>query len=288
MDQRTVKSKSVTERHQPVAVSSASHSVSVQSSIFDLFARVLVSKGHSIEALCFFFSVSADRLLSAIVRLDLPTPPTQPFRISRRTDAWTAEQIQQLMMLWPTNLYASVIAERIGRTPASVRYKAKWLGLPTRKRSDLCRDVCATAIHALVLFPDSPTRSKRRPQFNRTWDTDLLVGTYHLTGVDHEVTAETLGLTKRDVECIAWTLELPPRHFKRGRLKMSFDPASPHLKEFAPHKFTLRECMTNKNVRFWGPKNGSRISRASKRSKAYQDKVSSADENDSFEGDTDD
>lgn len=288
MDQRTVESKSVTERYQPITVGSAFRSVSVQFSVFDLFARALVSQGHSVEALCFIFSVSVERLLSAIVRLGLPTPPTRSLRISRRANAWTAEQIQQLMMLWPTNLYASAIAERIGRTPASVRYKAKWLGLPTRKRSDLCRDVCASATHALVLFPTTPTRSKRRPQFNRTWDTDHLVGTYHLTGVDHEVTAETLGLTKRDVECIAWTLELPPRHFKRGRLKMSFDPASPHLKEFAPHKFTLRECMTNKNVRFWGPKNGSRIARASKRSKAYQDKVSSADENDSFDGDTDD
>ena len=288
MEEQTHKAVSRGVHGLAVANGSSGRKAVPQPSIFVSFAQFLIKKGHSVEVLSFFFSVSAERLLTAIAQLGLPTPLTQPLRVSRRTDAWTAEQIQQLMMLWPTNLYASAIAARIGRTPASVRYKAKWLGLPTRKRSDLHREVSASSVSALILFPTTQTRSKRRPQFNRTWDTDHLVGTYHLTGVDHEVTAETLGLTKRDIECIVWTLELPPRHFKRGRLKMSFDPASPHLKEFAPHKFTLRECMTNKNVRFWGPKNGSRISRASKRSKAYQDKVSSADENDSFDSDTDD
>ena len=221
-----------------------SKAASAQTTLFDLFARVLVARGHGLSALSFFFATTIERVLSEAIRLGLPTPHNRPLRVNRRPDAWTPEQIQQLMLLWPTNLYASCIAERIGRSAGSVRYKAKWLGLPARARGDLRRTIAGDGqLPSVPVLPDVQAQYKRR-RLNRPLEHDILIGEYHPAGVDHSVTGTALGLGKRDAETRASSLGLPSRHFMRGKLFMDYDAGRPRLPEFqSKEPWVIKRCL---------------------------------------------
>ena len=119
-------------------------------SIFEALVPALIQRGHSLQALCFFFALTVELFLDSIERCGLPTPSDRPYRTYCRAGAWTPEQIQQLMICWPTGAYATVIAQRIGRSAGSVRYKAKWLGLPARPRSSLRREISEASLLPLI------------------------------------------------------------------------------------------------------------------------------------------
>jgi len=352
--------KAVVSQQQPPAAST-----------FAALVPAIIGRGHGLRALCFFFAISAELLLDTIVRCGLPTPPDRPYRIYCRASAWTPDQIQQLMTFWPTGAYATVIAERIGRSPTSVRYKAKWLGLPARPRSSLRREISEasllrlmpaaaigpistieheladTAVAAPSPTPDDPApataetacsncasgpvpcsmapdlalepadiqavesfpasvphdtaqglavntagsetadirpspasvRQKKRGRcvIQHTEESDRLIGDHWLRGVDLEITARMLGLTKRQIECRGGYLGLAGRHFIRGRLKKSFDPNEPHIEPFRSQRWFFWRCLESGRP-MWTWANGPRISSATKKTKTYQNKVNSIDE----------
>ena len=335
-----------------------------EASIFAALVPAIIGRGHGLRDLCFFFAMQAELLLDAIVRCGLPTPPDRPYRTYCRAGAWTPEQIRQLMICWPTGAYATVIAQRIGRSAGSVRYKAKWLGLPARPRSSLRREIseasllplmpaaaisnierdpadteCATmpaaapndpgptteeaaqrpadaaapapvAIQAVETVPVSepgemahsraiettaetsepaeirpapasvpaaPAKPKRR-KIARSREQDKLLGDLWLRGVSSNAISSELGLDDfRLVEWRAYVLELPGRHFIRGRLRMSCDLNEPHIEPFRSQKWKFASCMVN-GTPMWQTANGPRISKAAKQTKVYQDKVGSVDE----------
>ena len=251
---------------------------SAQTTLFDLFARVLVARGHGLFALSFFFATTIERVLSETIRLGLPTPHNRPLRVSRRADAWTQEQIQELMLLWPTNLYASCIAERIGRSAGSVRYKAKWLGLPARARGDLRGTIAREGqFPSVPAFPVVQSHRKRR-HLNRPLEHDILIGEYHLTGVDHAVTAAALGLGKHDAETRASSLGLPSRHFMRGRLFMNYDANRDRLPEFqSKNPWVIKKCLSGRRW-FYSNQKGQRFAPQTKKTTWYRDMSGGADE----------
>jgi hypothetical protein len=137
-------------QEHPIA---AAKSRPAPASIFEALVPALIQRGHSLQALCFFFALTVELLLDSIERCGLPTPSDRPYRTYCRASAWTPEQIQQLMICWPTGAYATVIAQRIGRSAGSVRYKAKWLGLPARPRASLRREISEASL--LPLMPSA-------------------------------------------------------------------------------------------------------------------------------------
>lgn len=62
--------------------------------------------------------LSLEYLLAQVVALGLPTPADKPLRKAGGRNPWTPAQVQQLIVLWPTNIYATAIADRIGRSAA--------------------------------------------------------------------------------------------------------------------------------------------------------------------------
>ncbi len=73
-----------------------------------------------------------DRTVSAI------TGKAHSLRIKRKSwcvKLWTAEELQLLMELYPTHGDIQDIAERIGRSPSTVRAKAHDLGFSKRRRT---------------------------------------------------------------------------------------------------------------------------------------------------------
>ena len=254
------------------------------STAFETFAAALIAKGHGLAALSHIFSVASDRILAEIVRLGLPTPHDQPFRASGRANAWTAGQMQQLVLLWSSGLFATCIGGRVGRSASSIRYKARWLGLPVRVRSTLRRvDVSVAIDIPLVAFPAErppepkaawPPLRKRGPNLSHLLDVPescKLIGLYHLTGVSHDVTAAKLGCRKIDIERRIKNLGLPNRSCLRGKLFQDYDPARPIVEQFRGTNYRFRETGCPNDPRsFWGSKIH-HISPRLKASRTFQD-----------------
>ena len=219
----------------------------------------MVAGGLNLVALCSIFEVAEEWLQERLAKAELPAPGERVMRQSKSATGWTLDQIRLLLILWPTNLFATSIAERIGRSPASVRYKAKWLGLAARDRALLTR----TAPD--VLPPVLPINHSR---FTEEEDIDL--GNAHLRGVSSEGSAARLNRDFHEVELRASFLQLPRRTFMRGRLTMEYDPKAPLLKEFRNQGWHYRKCNFNGQP-FWATKNGPRTCRAARKTKAYID-----------------
>ena len=254
------------------------------STAFETFAGALIAKGHGLAALSHIFSVAADRILTEIVRLGLPTPHDRSFRASGRVDAWTAGQMQQLVLLWSSGLFATCIADRVGRSAGSIRYKARWLGLPVRERTTLRRvDINVAIDIPLVAFPaerppkpTTPWPSPRNRPLSINQFLDLpenceIIGLHHLTGVSHDVTAATLGCRKIDIERRIKSLGLPNRSCLRGRLFQDYDPSRPIAEPFRDDNYKLRGdgCLHDPRA-FWGSKIN-HISPRLKASRTFQD-----------------
>ena len=226
----------------------------------------LVAARLSRATIAFCLGVSVTWVLDQVAAQGLPTPSDRPMRRSSSGNAWTVHQIQQLVLLWPTNLYATCIGERIGRTPASVRYKAKWLGLPARDRSKLRRSIL---LESPVALPVHKTE---------TWTPELgfKVGYRYIRGQHLAGISRDLGLRFGAVGSRSNQIGLAGRHLMGSMLKMDHNPADPVLKKFEEEDWVYKQCMFNPGHWFWAPRRGDRISPASKKSKAYQDRHASS------------
>ena len=243
--------------------------------IFETFARHLIGYGQGMQALCFLFSVTADRLLAEVVRLDLPTPPDKPFRVNTRSNAWTAVEVQTLMQLWTTTLNGSAIARHMGRSPGSVRGKAKSIGLPSRGRSGLTRELLFDAALPPVFRPE--TAIANRAYFGHTDHTDFFLGHAHLSGHHPLCVGNELGIDKHSVETRTSYLQLPRRTFMRGRLSMDYVPNTPHLPVFAAQDWNMYYCTVSEGRRYWSARGAQRIAKLSKKTKRYRDAVAALD-----------
>jgi len=189
---------------------------------------------------------------------------TRKLRFLPSPKAWTPIQVNYLMMLWHCQLTVGAIADYIGRSPGSVRYKARSLGLPTRPRETL-------VLQRPNLLPPLA------PLHYRSWNNgdDCRLGEEHLRGINPWATAWRM---RRDYRHTQWTLarlQLPGRSAYRNKLtKTVFDPNEPMLEEYRKAGWTFKFCVVTKNP-FWGPKNGPRICNEFKRTKTYRDMVAS-------------
>lgn len=226
-------------------------------SAFDFSLAGIIATGLNVAALCSIFGVVEEWLLERLAKAELPAPGKRVMRQSESPNAWTVDQIRLLLILWPTNLFATSIAERIGRSPASVRYKARWLGLPARERASLTR---AAPNDLPPLLPI------KHGGFTEEEEIDL--GNAHLRGVSSLGSAHRLGRALREIELRASDLQLPKRVFRRGKLTMQYDPNAPLLEQFRNQGWQYRKCNFSGKP-FWGPRNGPRTCRAATKSKSY-------------------
>lgn len=251
-----VKSRRITRTSSPSAASP-----------FDSPLITLLGAGHGLATMAFCFGVDPSWVLARVVALGLIAPHSRPMRRPSSKNPWTSEQIQQLILLWPTNLYATCIAEKIGRTPASVRYKAKWLGLVSRDRSTLVRVVQPTA------RPPRP----RPPRQDWTVPDGHVVGFRYLRAQHTAGIAKFMGRTFNSVSSRACQIGLPGRHSLGDSLKMDHNASDPVLEKFAKDDWTYRQCNLNPDNWFWAPRLGSRTAPATKNSKMYKDRLASGD-----------
>ena len=261
------------------------HTTEAPSAVGLALGRVIAA-GHGLRAICFLFGVTPEWLLGQVTALGLPAPADRPLRKSAGRNPWMPEQVQQLVQLWPSNLFATCIAARIGRTPASVRYKAKWLGLACRDRASLMRVVPEQAM--LPLFPPAPpepvrhTGGRKKLALRVGQDREYTVEDFEQTGLRWLAGQHSNGIARdmdrrpKQVSNLADRIELPPRHSSRNQLTMDYDPKR-RLEAFAQQQFVLRQCLAGGNW-FWTTKNGPRISKATRNSKAWKDKTGGIDE----------
>lgn len=122
----------------------------------------LIAQGHGREACAAYLGLTDEQLMSSVVRLDLPTPADRPMRRSSGPNAWDLGAVRKLIDFWIRDLATSRIATLLGRSPSSIRSKARWLGLYKRERLNILEE--------LPLFPDIDIPAKRR---QLTWTDDL-------------------------------------------------------------------------------------------------------------------
>lgn len=243
-------------------------SVSAAYTAFTAYSNVLpnlISAGLSLATIAFCLGLGETWVLDQAVAQDLPTPSSRPMRRSSGKNPWTTHQIQQLILLWPTNLYATCIGQRINRTPASVRYKAKWLGLPQRDRSELSRAVVVKLPLALPV----PVAASWTPELGYKVGYRYLRG-QHIAGI-----ARDLGLGFRSVSSRSGQIGLSGRHLMGSKLKMDHNLADDRLKKYEDEDWVYKQCLFDPGRWFWAPRRGDRIAPATKKSKAYQDRVAS-------------
>ena len=167
--------------------------------------------------------------------------------------------MQMLLLLWPTNLFTTCIGERLGRSPGSIRYKAKSLGLPTRDRAVLTR-VAPKLLPALL-----------PPEHGVLCDEEnIQLGEEHLRGVATSSTATRICRTVRQLERSVTTLQLPSLHFMRGNQKTQYNPSEPRLESFRKQGWHYTKCAASETM-FWTHRNGPRVSNRHKRTKEWLD-----------------
>ncbi len=225
----------------------------------------LVAAGLSRATIAFCLGVGETWVLDQAVVQNLPTPSDRPMRRASGKTPWTTHEIQQLILLWPTNLFATCIGERIGRAPASIRYKARWLGLAARDRTKLCRTILVTSPLALPV---------RRTE---SWTPELgyKVGYRYLRGQHLAGISRDLGLGFSSVGSHSGQIGLKGRHLMGSKLRMDHNPADPVLKKYQDEDWVYKQCLFDERQWFWAPRRGDRIAPASKKSKAYQDRQAS-------------
>ena len=255
-DWADIKSRRVTRTSNPSTASP-----------YDRPLVALVAAGHGLATMAFCFGVDPTWVLARVAALGLMTPHTRPMRRPGGKNPWTSEQSQQLILLWSTNLYATRIAEQIGRTPASVRYKAKWLGLASRDRSTLVRVVQPGVV---PLFPRSSRQDWTVPDGH-------VVGYRYLRAQHTAGIAKFMGRSFNSVSSRACQIGLPGRHSLGDVLKMDHHPSDPVLEKFAKDDWTYRQCNLNPDHWFWAPRLGPRTAPATKTSKMYKDRLASGD-----------
>ena len=97
----------------------------------------MLARGHGIEALCMFLTLTRDVLLDLVVQLDLPTPHDRPYRRTGGARAWESSDHCTLLMGWLGNWPTACIAQQIKRSRGSIWAKTRRMGLPRRDRRSL-------------------------------------------------------------------------------------------------------------------------------------------------------
>lgn len=97
----------------------------------------MMGRGHGIEAICLFLTLTRDALLDLVVLLDLPRPHGSAYRRAGGTRAWSALEYPTLLSAWMANWPTLCIAEHTGRTRGSIWAKTRRMGLPRRDRRSL-------------------------------------------------------------------------------------------------------------------------------------------------------
>lgn len=194
----------------------------------------MVAKGHGIEALCLFLGILQVDLLARVVALDLDTPHDGAVRRTNGVrNAWQVGEIRQLVDLWELNLSSLYVSAKLGRSPGSIRSKARWLGLPRRPRGSIVSDYAE--------LPTKPAKTKRT-----RWDNDLSMDVINrILAYQHYIAvARDLNLTPAQVRSKIKVLGLP-KNRDRKLLTMDYRPDSPEAK-------ALRATQTIKYCKQWG------------------------------------
>jgi hypothetical protein len=193
-------------------------------------------------------------LVSRLYRLDLHTPHNGSIRRKVRKNnarsAWQLAEIRQLVELREQNVSSVVIAEKLGRSVGSVRYKARWLGLPRLSRGKHAAE--------LPLFPNLDTSGKprRKPRIRLCWEEDYLrmVIDRWLAYQRHEGIARDLDLTPGQVRSKIKSLGLPSDR-DRKLLVMDYRPDTRNAVELRG-RYLIRNCAETGQV-FATQRNGS-------------------------------
>ena len=191
----------------------------------------MVEKGHGTEALCLFLDLQQADLLARVVTLDLHTPHNGAVRkTSAVRHAWQVDEIKRLIRFWEINLSTRVIGTKLERSAASVRSKARWLGLPRRPRSKIISDYAE--------LPTKPAKTKRT-----RWDNDLSTEVINrILAYQHYIAvARDLNLTPGQVRSKIQVLGLPGNR-DRKLLTMDYRPDSPEAKALRA-RHVVRRCL---------------------------------------------
>jgi len=214
----------------------------------------MVEKGHTPDAIASFLGMPTIDLVSRLYRLDLHTPHNGSIRRKVRKNnarsAWQLAEIRQLVELREQNVSSVVIAEKLGRSVGSVRYKARWLGLPRLSRRKHAAE--------LPLFPNLDTSGKprRKPRIRLCWEEDYLrmVIDRWLAYQRHEGIARDLDLTPGQVRSKIKSLGLPSDR-DRKLLVMDYRPDTRNAVELRG-RYLIRNCAETGQV-FATQRNGS-------------------------------
>ena len=141
---------------------SAIVSVSTNQAPKDRVLAGLIAQSHGRDACAAYLGLTDEQLMASVVRLDLPMPAERPMRRSAGPNAWDLSAVRKLIDYWIRDFATARISDLLGRSPSSIRSKARWLGLFKRDSRNL--------IAALPLFPDAEAPEKRR---QLTWTDDL-------------------------------------------------------------------------------------------------------------------
>jgi hypothetical protein len=214
----------------------------------------MMEKGHTPDAIASFLGMLTIDLVSRLYRLDLHIPHNGSVRRKVRKNnarsAWQLAEIRQLIELREQNVSSVVIADKLGRSVGSVRYKARWLGLPKLSRGKRAAE--------LPLFPNLDTTSKprRKPRIRLCWCEDHLrmVIDRWLAYQRHEGIARDLGLTPAQVRSKTKSLGLPSDR-DRKLLVMDYRPDTRNAAELRG-RYLIRNCAETGQV-FATLRNGS-------------------------------
>lgn len=228
-------------------------------SAFELLLPSLIARGFGAAALQYLFQLDPAPFERMVRTEGQVVTGARALRASKAANGWTLHQMQLLLVFWSTNMFATCIAEHVGRSAASVRYKAKALGLPARDRRQLTR-IEPDLLHGLL------------PPEHKSWCTEdeKQLGEEHLRGVKTAATAIRLRRGAQQCDNTVVRLMLPRRLGMRGKLKNEYNPAEPYLEQFRNQGWHFRKCARSPNM-LWTTKNGPRVSRAYMKTKEFRD-----------------
>ncbi len=171
-------------------------------------------------------------------------------RKNNARSAWQLGEIRQLVELREQNVSSVAIADTLGRSAGSVRYKARWLGLPKLSRVPHAAE--------LSLFPglEAASKPRRKPRVRLSWSEDHLrmVIDRWLAYQRHEGIARDLGLTPAQVRSKTKILGLPSNR-DRNLLVMDYRPDTRAAAELRG-RYLVRNCIETGKV-FATQRNGS-------------------------------
>ena len=225
----------------------------------------LVANGHSREAICLYLDTAEKDVLSRCAALDLPAPVSRLFRKSCSQNAWQIEDVRKLIDAWIRNYHVTNIAMALGRSPYSIYGKARRLGLPRRKRTELIKELPLFASAQNQEAKPEPPRCPKRP--DTKWDDNLImvVSDRWFAGQHYKAIARDLNISAAAVRSKATRIGLPPRD--RREIVSHYDPARGENSPLRAN-LVLRQCSVT-GMLFWGTRNGPRTSPAGQKSRRY-------------------